>query len=44
MKDHAIFLGKVIAEKWKYMLNMFKNLSQNHWANFDNTWHKASFR
>jgi hypothetical protein len=33
--------GEII--KCKYGVGSFKNLLQNHWANFKKTWHKLSF-
>ena len=38
MKDHAFFQGEIITNYRK-----FKNLLlQNHWANYNQTWRKAS--
>ena len=45
MKDHLLLQGEMITKEQKYtcILIKFKNLFQNHWANFNQTWHKASF-
>ena len=43
MKGPALFQGEIITQIVKNRLTKFKNLLlQNHWANFNQTWHKAS--
>ena len=36
MKGHTLFQGKIIAK----ILKLYRKL-QNHWVNFNQTWHKA---
>mgnify|MGYP003692476993 CR=1 FL=1 len=45
MKDHTLLQVEMITKEQKYtcILIKFKNLLQNHWTNFNQTWHKASF-
>ena len=40
IKGHAHLKGEVFRNS-ETMLTKFKNL-QNHWGNFNKTWHKAS--
>mgnify|MGYP003688899091 CR=1 FL=1 len=43
MEGPALFKGEIITKWWKY-IDKTKNLFlHNHWANFNQTWHNASF-
>ena len=42
MKGPALFQGEIITKKWKLMTKLKNLLHQNHWAYFNQTWHKAS--
>ena len=41
MKGPALFKGEIVTNS-DYSLTKLKNLRQNHWANFNQTWHDAS--
>ena len=42
MKDHALFQGEIIRKYQNTLTNLKSFLFKNHWATFNQTWHKAS--
>ena len=43
MKRHALFQGEIITKKREFIDEFKKLLLKNHCANFNQTWHKATF-